>query len=145
MEEVGVVTETDGITAKVVVKKKGACEGCTAKGACEQTEEGMEIEALNPVNARAGQTVRVSIGAYTYLKSSMIGYGLPLVFFVGGAIAGKNLGEQYFPGTSSDLIAAVTGFAALAVSLLVIKIISGRAETKQEYRPCIEEIIDPAE
>ena len=143
MEEVGVVTETDGVTATVVVKKKGACDGCSIKGTCEPTEKGMEIEALNTVNAQPGQTVKVSIGAYTYLKSSMLAYGMPLVFFVAGAIFGKNLGEKHLVGYNSDLIAAVAGFAALIISLFLLKLISGRAATKQEHKPYIEEIISP--
>ncbi len=142
MEEVGVVTETDGVTALVVVKKKGACDGCTVKATCEPTEKGMEIEAVNTIQAQPGQTVRVSIGAYTYLKSSMIAYGMPLVFFIGGAILGKNIGEKHLVGYNSDLVAAVAGFAALILSLLLIKLISGRAATKEEYKPYIEEIID---
>ena len=43
MEEVGVVKETDGVTAKVVVQKKGACDDCAGKGACKSPDEGMEI------------------------------------------------------------------------------------------------------
>ena len=140
MEEVGVVTETDGITAKVVVQKKGACEGCTT-GTCESTDNGMEIEAVNTIKAQPGQTVRVSIGAYSYLKSSMIAYGMPLVFFIGGTILGKDLGEKHLVGYNSDLTAAIAGFTALIISLFIIKLISGRLASKKEYRPYIEEII----
>lgn len=142
MEEVGVVSETNGVTAKVVLKKKGACEGCAVKGTCEPTENGMEIEAMNTVNAQPGQTVRVNIGAYTYLKSSMIAYGMPLVFFIAGAIFGKNAGEKYFANLNSDLVAAIAGFAALAISILFIKMFLSRADSKKKYRPYIEEIID---
>jgi len=141
MEEVGVVTEIDGVTATVVVKKKGACDGCSISGTCEPTEHGMEIEALNTLNAKPGQTVKVSIGTYTYLKSSILAYGMPLVFFIGGAIAGKDLCEKYLVGYNSDLIAAAAGFAGLAVSLLLIKLISGRLATKEGHKPTIEEII----
>ena len=132
MEEVGVVTETDGVTAKVVVKKKGACDGCAGKEACKPTDDGMEIDALNNVNAQPGQTVRVSLGAYTYLKSSMLAYGMPLVFFITGAILGKNAGEKYFTNLNSDLLAAITGFAALAISILFLKMFSSRADSKEE-------------
>jgi len=143
MEEVGVVTETNGVTAKVTVKKKGACDGCAVKGTCEPTEKGMEIKALNTVNAKPGQTVRVSIGAYTYLKSSMIAYGMPLVFFIAGAIIGKNIGAKHLTGYNSDLIAAIAGFTALIISLFLIKLISGRTASKDEYKPYIEEILSP--
>jgi len=112
------------------------------KGTCEPTENGMEIDALNNVNAQPGQTVKVSLGAYTYLKSSMIAYAMPLVFFITGAILGKNAGEKYFTNLNSDLVAAIAGFVALAISILFIKMFSSRAESKKEFRPYIEEIID---
>ena len=141
IEEIGIVTKTEGETARVTVQKRGACEGCTAKGACESTSEGMEIEALNPVNARAGQTVKVMLQAETYLKGSMIVYGLPLVLFIAGAIVGKNIGEAYFLNTSSDLVAAIFGFVSLIASLIAVKIWSGKLESKAESKPFIGEIV----
>ena len=141
IEEIGIVTKTEGDKAKVTVQKRGACEGCTAKGACESTSGGMEIEALNPVNAREGQTVKVMLQAETYLKGSMIVYGLPLVLFIAGAIVGKNIGEAYFENTNSDFVAAIFGFASLISSLIVVKIWSGKLESKVESKPFIGEIV----
>jgi len=141
VEEIGIVTKTEGLTAKVAVQKKGTCEGCGAKGVCETTEAGMEIEALNPINAKEGQTVKVSIKPSVYLKGTMLVYGFPLVAMFAGAIIGKNIGETYMKETSSDLIAAIAGFGALIISFMGVKIWSHRAETKPEYKPVIEEII----
>ncbi len=141
IEEIGIVMKTEGETARVSVQKRGACEGCTAKGACESTSEGMEIEALNPVNAKEGQTVKVLLQAEAYLKGSMIVYGLPLVLFIAGAIVGKNIGEVYFLNTSSDLVAAICGFASLIVSLIGVKVWSGKLESKAESKPYIGEIV----
>lgn len=141
IEEIGIVIKTEGDKARVAVQKRGACEGCTAKGACESTSEGVEIEALNPVNAREGQTVKVLLHVETYLKGSMIVYGLPLVLFIAGAIAGKNIGEVYFAGYDSDLFAAIFGFASLIASLIAVKIWSGKLESKAESKPYIGEIV----
>jgi len=141
IEEIGVVVKTEGEMARVSVQKRGACEGCTAKGACESTSEGMEIEALNPVHAKEGQTVKVLLQAETYLKGSMIVYGVPLVLFIAGAIVGKNIGESYFLNTNSDLVAAIFGFGSLIASLIAVKIWSGKLESKAEYKPFIGEIV----
>jgi sigma-E factor negative regulatory protein RseC len=142
IEDVGIVTKTDGIMAKVIVQKRGMCEGCTAKGTCEPTEQGMEIDAMNPIRAEVGQTVQVSLKPQTYLKGSMLFYGLPLVIFIAGAILGKNIGEEYLKETSSDLVAAIAGFTALILSLLGVRMWSKKAETKLEYKPIIEKIIN---
>jgi sigma-E factor negative regulatory protein RseC len=140
IQEVGIVTKVEGVNARVAVEKKGACEGCTA-GTCEMKGESMEIEALNIAHAKEGQTVRVSMKAQTYLRGTMIVYGLPLVLFIAGAIVGKNVGEAYFRNTDSDIIAAVCGFGALILSLLGVRAWAKKTERKTEYKPVIEEIV----
>jgi len=142
IEEVGTVTRVEGVMASVSVKKKNSCEGCTAGGACKTTSEGAEIEAFNPVHAKAGQTVKLSIKPYTYLKGTMLVYGIPVVALIGGAILGKNIAETYLENINSDMIAAITGFSSLIASLIGIKIWSKNIETKTEYKPVIEEIIN---
>ena len=142
IEETGVVTATKGITARVKVQKRGSCDGCAATGTCETSDDGMEIKALNPIQARPGQTVRVSIKPQSYLKGTMMIYGLPMTALIAGAIIGKNIGEKYFSGLDSDMIAAIVGFAMLVITFLFAKNWSRKAETMTEYQPVIEEIID---
>jgi sigma-E factor negative regulatory protein RseC len=144
IEETGVVTKVDGIMAKVLVQKRGVCEGCTVRGICEPAGEGMEIEALNPVLAKPGQKVKVSIKPQTYLKGTMLVYGFPLVSFIAGIIIGKNIGEAYFKEISSDIVSVILGFTALIISFLIVRVWSKKAETKIEYKPVIEEIINSA-
>lgn len=141
IEETGVVTKVNGNMARVIVQKRGACDGCQAQGTCQATDKGMEIEALNLAQAREGQEVKVSIKEATYLKGTMLVYGLPLALFIAGAIVGKNIGENYFQEYNSDLIAAVTGFAALVVSLIGIKAWAKQTEKKIEYKPVIEKVM----
>ncbi len=141
MEETGVVTKTEGNMAKVAVEKQGGCEGCAVKNACQGSGEGMEIEALNPLHAGEGQTVRVSMGTQTYLKGSMLVYGLPLAFLVAGAIIGKNIGEAYFSHMNSDTFAAIAGFTALILSMLGVRIWSKRVESGPGHKPVIKEIL----
>ncbi len=141
IEEVGTVTKVEGVTALVAVKKKSSCDGCTAGGACKTTADGAEIEAINPIHAKEGQTVKLSMQPYTYLKGSMLIYGMPVVILITGAIIGKNIGEKYITGVDSDLVAAVLGFSCLLLSFIGIKIWSRNISSKTEYKPVIEEII----
>lgn len=141
IEETGIVKEVNGIMAKILVQKRGTCEGCAAQGVCDTTEGGMEIEALNPVRARVGQTVKVSIKPQTYLKGAIFVYGLPMVCFVGGIIIGKNIAETYLQGVDSDIVGVIVGFITFVICFLIVKAWSKKAETKVEYKPVIEEII----
>jgi sigma-E factor negative regulatory protein RseC len=142
VEETGIVTRVDGNMAKVLVQKKSACEGCSVAGACQSTQEGMEIEALNPVHAREGQKVKVLMAPQEYLKGSMIVYGIPLVVFIAGAIIGKNIGEEYFTDIDSDLAAAIVGFSSLVLSLIGVKIWGKKLESNAGYKPVIEAIVN---
>lgn len=141
IEEIGVVTKIEGNMAKVIVQKRGACDGCKAQGTCQTTEEGMEIEAVNMAQAKEGQAVKISIQAQTYIKGTMLFYGLPLVLFIAGAIVGKNIGENFFEEKNSDLVAAIVGFAALVISLLGIKVWAKNTEKKTDQKPVIEEVV----
>ena len=142
LEETGIVTKVEGNMARVLVQKKSACDGCSVEGACKSTPEGMEIEALNAVHAKVGQRVKIMMTTGEYLKGTMIVYGIPLIIFIAGAILGKNIGEKYFTDMNSDMIAAVTGFVSLVLSLAGARLWSRKMESRAEYKPVIEEIME---
>jgi sigma-E factor negative regulatory protein RseC len=141
IEETGVVQKTEGVMASVLVQKRGACEGCTSTGTCEVTHDGMVIEAINPVQAKPGQTVSIIISPISYLKGTMLVYGFPMIALIAGAIIGKNIGERFFGSASSDLAAAIAGFTAFIAAFLFARIWSRKAESKTENKPIIEKII----
>src|SRR5512140_2593976 len=119
VEEIGVVRSVKGAVATVCIPKKTGCEGCTLK-ACKPDEEFMVVEALNPVQARAGQKVKVAMRSYTYLKSSAIIYGIPALALITGAVIGKELLSPLFASSDPDVISAVFGFCLFIVSFVFI-------------------------
>jgi sigma-E factor negative regulatory protein RseC len=141
MEEIGVVISTHGPIAKVAVQRKSVCDQCTA-GTCHLTEGGAELEALNTARAKEGQKVKVVLKPYSYLKGSLIVYGLPLLALIAGAVAGKELLADSFKGLDPDLVSAIFAFGAFALSFLVVFLWSRRAEKKTEFKPVIEEILE---
>ena len=142
MEEIGVVTRTEGRFATVTVEKsKGICENCTM-GTCHVAGQGTEIEALNTVGAKEGQKVKVILKPYSYIKGSFIVYVVPVLFLILGAVAGKEYFSRYFPAADPENISAAFAFGAFFASFLLIKLWSRKAEKKFEYKPFIEEILD---
>lgn len=141
MEEVGLIKSIDGMLAVVSVPKKSACEGCTM-GICKPEDQFMEIEALNPVNARVGQKVRIVMKPYTYLRGSVIVYGVPALALVIGAVIGKEIFSRFLRGFDPDIVSAVFGFGAFTISFVVVKIWSSSMSKKTESKPVIEEILD---
>jgi sigma-E factor negative regulatory protein RseC len=140
MEETGVVSTVTGPMAKVMVKKKSACEHCTA-GTCHITGDEAEIDALNEAGAHPGQTVRVVLKPMSYLKGSLVLYGLPALALIIGAIVGKEVFSKDFEGTDPELVSAAFAFGFFALSFLAIKLWSTRAEKKVQYKPVVAEIL----
>lgn len=140
IEETGTVKRVEGIMAFVDVPRKSACEGCTA-GTCKPEEKFMELEALNQAGAAVGQRVRVAVKSSVYMKGSMVVYGLPALALVVGAVVGKELMAKVFTTMDPDILSAVFGFGAMAVSFVAVKLWSNAAGRKVESKPVIEEIL----
>jgi sigma-E factor negative regulatory protein RseC len=140
VEEIGTVKSVEGVMATVEVPRKSMCDGCTA--GCKTEDQCMEIEALNEAGAKVGQMVRVSVKSLTYLKGTMIVYGLPALALVFGAVLGKNVMSKVFPHADPDILSAIFGFGAFALSFAGVKVWTGIASKKTESKPVIEEILN---
>ncbi len=141
MEEIGTVKSITGDFAKVSVTRKSVCEGCTA-GTCKPDEQSMEIDAVNKAGAKAGQKVRVVIKSYTYLKGSMLVYGIPAIALIAGAVVGKEIFSHQFKNIDPDILSAIFGFGLFLIAFLGVKLWSLKADKKTETKPVIEEIIE---
>jgi sigma-E factor negative regulatory protein RseC len=140
MDEIGIVKSINGIFAIVSVERKSACDQC--KAGCTITEGGAEIEALNMVKASIGQRVRVALKPYSYLKGSILVYGVPAAALIIGAVAGKEFFSGFFHGLDPDLVSAIFGFGAFILSFVFVKVWGMRMERKTELKPVIEEILE---
>lgn len=126
--------------AKVMVQRKNACEHCTA-GTCHITDDGAEIEGLNMVHAEVGQRVRVVMRPYTYLKGTLMVYGLPAIMLMVGAVVGKEFFAGMLGSLDPDLVSAIFAFGFFGLSFLLIKLWTMGFDKKPENRPVIEEVI----
>ncbi len=143
MEEVGIIKEIIGPNAMVVVQRKSACGSCTTSPTiCKAAgDDEAAIEALNQANARAGDTVRVVFKPYTYLKGTVLIYGLPALMLIVGAIVGNEYISKIFINMNPDVVSAIVGFGFFAITFLIIKLLLKKIEGKKEYIPVIEEIV----
>jgi len=141
MEEIGVVKWAEGPRAVVTVKRQSACDACASGSVCKTTQSGMEIEAFNAVRAEAGDTVKISFKAFTYLKGTLLVYGVPALALVVGAVVGKEYLSSLFPSMDPDIVSAMAGFGFLIAALAVVKLLIRKFEKKKELVPVIEEII----
>ncbi|MCI4627060.1 MAG: SoxR reducing system RseC family protein [Candidatus Magnetoovum sp. WYHC-5] len=141
MEELGVVKKTDGVMAVVLVERKSACKECK-ESFCMVSDDKAEIECINAVGAIVGQRVRVVFKPYTYLKGTLLIYGVPVLMLFVGAVLGEVFLPEFIHDVDVEMLSAVGGFSALALSFLIIKAISNKMEKKKGYQPVIEEIVN---
>ncbi|NOX20395.1 MAG: SoxR reducing system RseC family protein [Nitrospirae bacterium] len=141
MEEIGVVKSIDGVIAKVVVERKSICDKCT-EGKCLLTEGGAIIEAFNQAKAKEGQRVRVVFRPYSYLKGSILIYGIPALALIIGAIIGREILSKFINTLDPDLLSAIGGFSLLIITFAIVRVITRRMEKKVEYKPVVEEILE---
>lgn len=141
MEEVGIVTHTEGIEAYVSVTRKSACEHCTA-GTCDLSGENSSIKAFNEAGAITGQRVRVHMQSLTYVKGSFFFYGLPALSLLLGAVIGRQYISGLLHSTNPEAVSAITAFTCMALSFVIVKLLSSKAEKSVRYQPVIKEILD---
>lgn len=144
MEEIGVVIKTTGGIARVSIEnKQGLCATCSM-GTCVVSGATAELDALNRVGAKEGQKVRVFLRPYSYIKGSIIVYAIPVLSLVAGAVLGKEFFStlDYFKAMDPEIVSAIFGFSAFALSFLFVKLWSMRADKRTEYKPVIEEILE---
>ncbi|MFZ2197373.1 MAG: SoxR reducing system RseC family protein [Thermodesulfovibrionales bacterium] len=141
MTNIGIVRSVEGNMAKVCVTAgPGYCETCHHRDVCDIETGG--IEAVNLVNAKVGQKVRINIKTLTRLKEVLVMYLLPIVALLTGAVLGRSYLPAYFRGTSPDVLSAAAGFFLFLITLLTARLFSRKMEKKTEKKPVIESIIE---
>lgn len=141
MKEIGIVKEISGSIAIVSVQRQSACDSCPGGSVCKLIGNEARIEALNKVKAKIGDTVEVEFKPYTYLKGTVLIYGIPALMLIIGAIIGKEILGTIFLNIDPDLLSAFSGLSLFILSFFFIKLFSNKFRTKKEYMPVIESII----
>lgn len=103
----------DDGTAQVVLIRQSACSGdchqCSGCGAAQQT---VVFDAVNAINARAGELVIVKSKSGPVLAAAAVLYMLPVALFFVGYMLGELLWTM---GALAGCIAFVLGIAIAAV------------------------------
>ena len=143
MTNIGIVKSVEGNMAKVFVgAAHGCCETCQTASCEISTTRGHETEAINLVQAKVGQKVRIDMKALKFLKGVLVLYALPIVALLTGTILGRAYLPAYFRGTSPDVLSAAGGSFLFLISLLTARFFPRKMEKKTEDKPVIESIIE---
>lgn len=139
MEEIGVVVQTQGETAKVRMTRHSSCERCGACGMGGAREA--EFTVLNPVGACPGQRVRIRVAPGTLYRAAFLVYIIPMIGLILGYLLGRWLAQYYGIGIEEE-IGMFAGFSVMALSFIGLYRFDRRHLKPEDYLP---EIIGLAE
>lgn len=137
--ERGIVTRIGRGTAWIKVVPSEACEGCASHGSCSAQRGDMEVEVMNPMNAKVGDRIVVDMETASLLKASFLLYVFPIICMIAGAALGVQIAERYALDVSA--MSALSGFGAFCLAVVFIKRKGNRMATQQAYRPRIVKIL----
>lgn len=134
LEETGIVVSTSQGRAKIALVRTEACGDCPSKGVCHPASEGLrEMEVADPVGAKPGQKVLITLKPEVLLKATILAYLFPATLMVAGSTAGWS-----FFGT--DMAALFGALAGLTVASLYIYI---HGKTKRTRKgPAISKVLE---
>ncbi len=115
MDQIGQVVELQGKMAVVRVRRTSSCgENCSScKGECAPTAT--SVKAINGLNAKVGDMVKVEMSPGAFLTLAFIGYILPILITIGAYFAAYKI-------TADTLAADITAVAALIITLVIFYI-----------------------
>ena len=127
---IGLVTEVHGSLAKIRFLRSAQCAHC---GACLTAGESeMEVELLNPVGAKVGDHVSVSLEPKRVVQASLLAYALPLALLLLGVWVGSRISELY---------ALLFGVAGCGIGYLILRLYEKKGK-KETFRPRIVAILN---
>jgi len=115
-DRIGLVigNENDG-RARIIIDRKGACGGCHTTGSgCRSCLSSAKMESLvlNPVGARSGDVVQVSLKSGNLLVGAALLYVMPVLALLGGALIGSAESSVVgWDGTSATVLGGGAGLA----------------------------------
>ena len=138
--ETGIVVDLAGPKARVRVQKTSSCASCESKHSCHiMNDRKMIVEVDNALEAKAGDTVELSIPVRSLLKVSLIVYIIPIAALFVGAFVGRFWGKSL--GGNVDLFAIVGGLLAMGVAFFILKWFDRMQNRRSEYQPRLTRII----
>jgi len=133
MKEQGVVTAVKGNRATVKVDKKDQCSKC---GMClfPQNASSVNFDAVNPVNAKVGDTVTIESKKEANLLGVILAFLVPLIL-IGLAV----LINWLFIG--KDIYVLIISLPSIALWYVILALIDKKIKSFSAYKTEITEII----
>lgn len=146
-EQIGIVllNEMNG-WARVVTDRKGACGDCqSGPSACRSCLSSAKLESrvTNPIDAKNGDVVKISLPSANLFKGAAILYLLPVATLILGAITGMWLGTQL--GWNESTGAVLGSLAGIGTGFGLVAGMGRSRKLSRQMTPAITSIVTAAD
>jgi positive regulator of sigma E activity len=125
VEDSGIVKAVNGNRITVEIERGGGCKSCAMHGLCQKNIPA-EFVLTSELDLTPGDRVLLDISPSIRAFASLLIFGLPIAFlFMGFMVASQWLNE---------LISIFVGFAASALSFLIVRLMDSRYGKKLDIR-----------
>ena len=143
IEESGRVVAVKGDFAWIESERRSACSGCVVRKGCGTSaiaklfgQRRMQLQVLNRIHARVGDTVVVGISESGLVRGSLAVYAAPLAGLFAGTLAGHFAGKQLL-ASGSDLLAIGGALAGFITALFWLRRFSRTTAKDDAYQPVV--------
>ena len=142
-ENIGIVIKTEADHyARVMIDRKGACGGCRpAGGGCRSclVSAKMQSRVANPVNAKAGDLVKVHLSSANLFSGAAILYLIPVLGLLIGAFTGVWASSVFGYADAFGSMGGALG--GLAIGFTVVIIVGRSPVIRRRITPTITHIV----
>ncbi len=150
MEQFGEVIAVEDKVAIVKVRRHSACRQC---GRCGMGITGGEapdpvVEVKNPIGARVGQVVKITMETRQLLFISFIVYLLPILALIAGIVIGLGLADAFglaAEGRIGDIISIGLGLFLMVATFFFIRGWDRRVAGSSKMKPVAVDIVEEEE
>lgn len=131
----------DGTIARVKTIQHSGCEACASRSQCNPGARGQEreVEAINLVDARAGDLIQISMDTQALLQATFFLYIFPIICLLIGAFIGNSIGAGM--NMAPSMVSLLVGVACFATAMVLVRRRAGHMALKLKYQPKITRII----
>ncbi|MBZ0104982.1 MAG: SoxR reducing system RseC family protein [Sulfuricella denitrificans] len=141
LETEGVVVRLGADGAYVETTRASSCGTCSSQKSCGTSSmsqllgsKTMSFLVMNPIGAAVGERVVIGLEEPALLKSSLIGYVLPLMLLMAGALGGSQLAPA---GAAQDLYPVIGAAVGLGLGIAALKWVAWKTRGQKQFHPVI--------
>ena len=134
-QETAIVNSVEGDFVFLETQNNASCDNCTSKSGCSSISSIFtfkprnKLKIKNTLGLKQGDSVIVAMAPDKLLLATVLMYLLPLILMFAFALVAKLL--------LGEIASIVAGLFGLFGGLLFIKLITARAEVKDQFQPVL--------